>query len=302
MRNYQRLMAFTLATSVLMTSVASTRVWADDGIRLEDNKVTVQETRQHEETIMVPQKRVVTEVVPGQRTSTDVIRDNSSDLTCKAYSNLDQQQLQAKYDDLKFKHAETWVQKPESGSIVTGAVAGAALTVVTGGLALVGAAIGGLVGGLFSWFRGGNNDEQRDLAKRARDAQYDQETLQLNCLENALNRAKRYPASSNYASTIPGQMPSGVNTSVETKPIASSSSSGSATIPSSSQVPVTNGSADGGSVACSGGPGSPCASATPDNNENDGAVRDGGSYDPYAQPASAPIEDHSVELSAGCFR
>lgn len=312
MKNYQRLMAFTLASSILMTSIASSRVWADDGIRLEDRPVSQQETVRRTRIVMVPKEVPYEEVQTRQGKATDIVRDNSDTLTCKAYSgpSWDQERLQAKYDELKLKHAENWVQKPESGSIVTGAVAGAALTVVTGGLALVGAAIGGLVGGLFSWFRGGKTDEERDLAKRARDAQYDQESLELNCLENALNRAKRYPASAVYAGSIPGQMPSGVNTSVETKPVvvgSSSSSGGTSSQPA--QPAAGNGSADGGaSFSCSGGPGSPCASGGAGNNfyDMDGRGDDSGyvfTDSPHYPVSEAPASGTSgQQTDTSCAR
>lgn len=332
MKNYQRLMALTLASSIMMTSIASSRVWADDGIRLEDHSVSQQETVRKTRIVMVPKEVPYEEVQTRQGKATDIVRDNSENLTCKAYSgpSWDQERLQAKYDELRLKHAENWVQKPDSGSIVTGAVAGAALTVVTGGLALVGAAIGGLVGGLFSWFRGGKTDEERDLAKRARDAQYDQESLELNCLENALNRAKRYPASAVYAGSIPSQMPVGVNTSVETKPVVvsvgsssggsstggsstSGSSTGGASLGGSSsgssttQPASSNGSADGG-LSCSGGPGSPCAGGAGNGSDfYDKDGREDSNYvftDSYHYPAAqdAPSSSSSEQADTSCPR
>ncbi|MFL5812430.1 MAG: DUF3482 domain-containing protein [Bdellovibrionia bacterium] len=289
MRNYQRQIAITLITSIAMTSIASSRAWAD--IRLQDRSADVQVPVKRVETVMVPQQRVVTDIQSRQVRATDIVRDDSENYTCRAYAGMDHQVLQEKYNDLRFKHAETFAEKPV-GSAAVGAVAGAALTVVTGGMALVGAAIGAAIGGLFSWFRGGKSEEQRDLAVRSRKAQFDEETLQLNCMENELKKSQI------YAGTVPRDMPAGVRTSYESKAVVSNSGSGSSSSSyyeesrsnSSSSRSSSTGSASGEvnrvpSGCASGG----CGDSMTESNYNS-------SSESYSQPAPAqvPVEDRST--------
>ncbi len=307
MRNYQRLMALTLITSIAATSVASSRAWADEnGFRYVDRSATVQQ----------PVRRVVTEVQSRQFSTTDIYRDDSADLTCKKYSGMDRERLQGMYDDLRLKHAENFAEKPV-GSAAVGAVAGAALTVVTGGLALVGAVIGGLFGGLFSWFKGGKSEPERDLANRKKDAQFDEETLKLNCMENELKKSQI------YAGRLPNEAPVGIYTDARTKQTVASSGSGSSSRSYDSYgEPAGAGSADGYSTGCpyangSSGSSGSCSSSR-SSSSDDYYVRDGGSgsevpsnseFDssygnraPAVDRSQATVIDHSSRAVSDCFK
>jgi hypothetical protein len=299
MRNYQRQLAITLITSITLTSIASSRAWAD--IRLQDRPATVQVPVQRVETVMVPQQRVVTDVQSREVRSTDIIRDDSENYTCRAYAGVDHQILEEKYNQLRMRHVENFAKSPV-GATGLGATVGATVgfiakraigAVLTGGV--IGAAIGWLGSKLFSWFKG-KNAEERDVAERSRQAQYDEETLQLNCMENELKKSQI------YAGTIPRDMPAGVRTSSESKSVAynsgSSSSSSSSGIyeesrsSTSSSRSSASGSASGEvNRVPSGCVDGRCGDSMSESNYN--------SSETYSQPAPAqvPVEERSTTSS-----
>jgi hypothetical protein len=195
MRNYQRILAMALVTTLTVTTVAASRAYAEDptGISYANRYTTVQ----------VPERRVVVDYHSQDVRNTDIYRDDTANYTCRAYSGMDHQVLQEKYNQLKMQHMGEGATSPV-GSVAIGAVAGAALTLVTGGMALDGALIGGIAGGIFNWFHNDKIDKDHDLAVRKSKAKFDEETLQLNCMYNELHKDQI------YAGSVPNQMPSGV--------------------------------------------------------------------------------------------
>jgi hypothetical protein len=298
MRNYQRQLAITLITSITMTSIGSTRAWAD--IRLQDRSATQEVQVKRYETVMVPKRVEVTDVQSRQVKATDVVRDDSDLYVCKTneFAGMDRQVLDEKIHELEMQHMKTVASEP-LGSAAVGAVAGAALTIATGGVALVAAGIGAVVGGLFSWFRGGNTEEQRDLAARTKRATADAEVQRLRCMKNERDKSQI------YAGTLPGRMPASVSSLNEPKATAtvasntSSSSSGSSSSGSSSSSSSgnANGTANQASHSCpyNGG----CDNNAGLYDANDGRETYDGTQPPQVQEVQNSKDDSAKDNDSG---
>jgi hypothetical protein len=191
MRNINRVLVMTLITSMTATSVVSTSAWAQEsGIISETSSYAV------ERPVMVR------EVRREQRQAVSFVRDDSALYTCKAYAGMDRETLQSQLRELQLHHLASWSRTPEGGATI-GAAIGGAIGIFKGvGSALKWAAGGGIIGaigGLISWFTGGKSDDEREMVANYRHAKFDEERLQIRCMQNELEKREGY-----YASRVPG--------------------------------------------------------------------------------------------------
>jgi hypothetical protein len=197
----------TLITSMTATSVVSTSAWAQEsGIISETSSYAV------ERPVMVR------EVRREQRQAVSFVRDDSALYTCKAYAGMDRETLQSQLRELQLHHLASWSRTPEGGATI-GAAIGGAIGIFKGvGSALKWAAGGGIIGaigGLISWFTGGKSDDEREMVANYRHAKFDEERLQIRCMQNELEKREGY-----YASRVPGEMSSGISNSRGEKLVA----------------------------------------------------------------------------------